>query len=144
MHAKYSEILYDACIWLTEQFAFENLMQNTSISSLVTQVNLAVQIISTRVISFMPKYWQKIRFENSFSGSVPQQSLSVRVYVSVLHARGNPFCGLRPEVGSVHGTDMACLEYMTNDQSFTLREQTPNKYNTGPTKRQLKPRFRHD
>ena len=82
------------------------MMQNKYISSLVTQVDLDVQIISTRVISFMPKYWQKIRFENSFSGSVPQQSLSVRPYVSVLHARGNPFCGLRPEVGSVHGTIM--------------------------------------
>ena len=34
----------------------KNMMQNKYISSLVTQVDLAVQIISTRVISFMPKY----------------------------------------------------------------------------------------
>ena len=33
-----------------------SMMQNKYISSLVTQVDLAVQIISTRVISFMPKY----------------------------------------------------------------------------------------
>ena len=29
--------------------------------------------------------------------------------------------------------DMAYPWHMTNDQSFTLREQAPNKYNTGPT-----------
>ena len=40
--------------------------------------------------------------------------------------------------------EMACPEHMTNDQRFTLKEQTPNKYNTGPTKRQVEPLFRRD
>ena len=31
--------------------------------------------------------------------------------------------------------DIACPGHMTNDQSFTLRKQTPNKYNARPTQR---------